>query len=120
MSVSPVSLKRRNLVLVHDEEISDLTRWRDDGQALGAVAIELDHAAIALRIGDIEMIITPACGEHIVGKQQINGLLGGCCPIEHQAYGHRRRDDGLAGDAEGGLAVEREHRAGNALLVHAV
>ena len=106
--------------MVHDEEVRDLARRRDDGQALGVVAIELDDAAIALRIGDIEMVITPARGEHVVGKQQIDGFLRGGGPIEHQTYGHRRGNDGLAGDAGGGLAVKRKDRAGNAFLVHAV
>ena len=57
---------------------------------------------------------------HVVGREQVHGLLGAGGTVQHQPDGQGRVDDGFAGLLIGGLAIQRQHGDRDALLVDAV
>ncbi len=120
VAVPPVLLVGQDLLLVHEEEVGHRLRGRHGHPAGLAVAVVLRHATVAGGIGDVEVVVPPAGGEHVVHLQQIHRFLRGGGPVQHQTDGQAGPDRGLSGILTGGLAVQRKHGDGDPLLVDPV
>ena len=120
MAVDAISLVWLHHVGIAAVKIRDGLHRRPAQRAALLLRVIFQHAAIAACINDKEVVVPPGGGKHIIAVQQVNGLLRGGGAVEHQTDSKGGKNLLLAGALVDRLAVQRQHRDGNALFIHAV
>ena len=120
VAVDAISLVWLHHVGIAAVKIRDGLHRRPAQRAALLLRVIFQHAGIAACINDKEVVVPPGGRKHIIAVQQVNGLLRSGGAVQHQTDSQRREDLLLAGALVDRLAVQRQHRDGNTLFIHAV